>query len=97
MRNQAAYKRHIRSREVPCEPCRLVERDASRDAMRARRAAEREAADRQQRDIRALVALIAEALTEEDRCERCPACLRSLSPRRRTCQRCGAQVARAAA
>jgi hypothetical protein len=40
-----------------------------------------------------VVAVLAEALEAEDRCDRCASCLRALSPRRRTCQRCGAPVA----
>jgi hypothetical protein len=39
-----------------------------------------------------VIAVLAEALEVEDRCDRCARCLRALSPRRRTCQRCGAPV-----
>lgn len=28
----AAYKRHLRRSETPCEPCRIAKRDAQRDA-----------------------------------------------------------------
>jgi len=76
-----AYKRHIRDREVPCEPCRRFVRDAVR-AYRARgkaeaawRAsaaewrAEHEASVRrlQERAVRQLVALLAEAVADERR------------------------------
>lgn len=39
-----------------------------------------------------VIAVLAEALEAEDRCDRCASCLRALTPRRRTCQRCGAVV-----
>jgi hypothetical protein len=42
---EAAYKRHVRRREVPCEPCR-VETNRVVDARRKARAAARAATDR---------------------------------------------------
>jgi len=74
----SAYKLHLRSREVPCEPCR----EFVRDARQARRAAERAERDyresvaawraeheasvrrQQERDVRAVVAVLAEAFAE---------------------------------
>jgi hypothetical protein len=54
----AAYRRHSRAGEKPCEACRLWRNADSQ----ARRRAKAEAYWREQ-DIRALVALIAEAVT----------------------------------
>jgi uncharacterized OB-fold protein len=58
---------------------------------RARRRADDDARTRAL--LSEVVAILAEALEAEDRCDRCASCLRALSPRRRTCQRCGAPVA----
>lgn len=62
----SAYKHHLRSREVPCEPCRQFVRDARR-ARRLALAAEAALARRQERDIRAVVAILAGALADSRR------------------------------
>lgn len=96
---EAAYKRHLRHREVPCEACRQFVRYASRNAIRVRRAAERAEAQRQQARIDALlsevIAVLAEALEVKDRSAGArPACWRC---HRRICRCCGVQAARRAA
>jgi hypothetical protein len=77
----SAYKHHIDSREVPCEPCRQFVNDARRARRAAERAeaawrasaaewrAEHEASVRrlQERAVRQLVALLAEAAADERR------------------------------
>jgi len=76
----SGYQAHIDYRTPPCGPCKQAHADA----------------ERRRRHVLPLlsevIAVLAEALEVEDRCGKCPECLRALSPRRRTCQRCGAPV-----
>jgi hypothetical protein len=95
----AAYKRHIRHREVPCEPCRQFERAKSRARIAAMRAETRRRHADQQARIDALltevIAILADALAVRDRSSGArQACWRC---HRRICRCAGVQAARRAA
>jgi hypothetical protein len=83
--------RHGRPRSEP-EPVleRLIAEAEHRQAVaefRARRRADEQA--RIAALLSEVIAVLAEALEVEDRCDRCPECMRALSPRRISCPRCG--------